>query len=126
MPTQQTTDSVVALRDLILGSHDVILTPPTVVEFHSVLRKLCNRGRISDRRSRQVLSALEELEYGVTWPEGAAERGFELATQLGHSDTFDTTGYAVAEALGAEFWVSDRRFADAAARANLPNVRFVS
>ncbi len=97
-----------------------------MVEFHSVLRKLWARRRISDLRAREVLSELVALEYDVVWVDGAADRGFELATQLNQSDTFDTTGYAVAEALGAEFWVSDRRFAAAAAQASLPNVRFVA
>jgi hypothetical protein len=73
-----------------------------------------------------VLAELLELEYEVAWPSGIAERGFELAVQLNHSDTFDTTGYAVAEALSAEFWVSHRRFAETASRANLPNVHFVA
>jgi hypothetical protein len=96
------------------------------VEFHSGLRKLWARRRISDLRAREVLSELVALEYDVGWVDGAADRGFDLASRLNQSDTFDSTGYAVAEALGADFWVSDRRFAEAVVRAALPNVRFIA
>ena len=36
----------------------------------------------------------------------------------------DTTGYALAQSLGAEFWVCDRRFANSASAAGLEGVRF--
>ena len=34
-------------------------------------------------------------------------------------------GYATAEALDAEFWTSDRRFANAARQASLERLRFI-
>jgi hypothetical protein len=69
---------------------------------------------------------VRSLRARVEWRLGIEDRGFELARLLGETDTFDTTGYAVAEALGADFWVSDQRFAEAVVRAALPNVRFIA
>jgi hypothetical protein len=60
------------------------------------------------------------------WDETVAARAMQVATRLGQSDTFDSTGYAIAERLGAESWVSDRRFANAAATAQLPGIRFIT
>lgn len=62
----------------------------------------------------------------VEWQSGAAVEGFELAVRLGQSDTFDATGYVIAQRYGAEFWVSDVRFANAAAAAGLTGIRVIA
>jgi hypothetical protein len=103
-----------------------VLTPTVLVEFDSVLRALLRRRVLTDLEADDVRLAVRELHARIEWRIGIEDRGFELARLLGETDTFDTTGYAVAEALGADFWVSDRRFAEAAAQANLPNVHFVA
>jgi predicted nucleic acid-binding protein len=125
-PSQQTQDAADALTGLTGGDFDLVLTPPVLVEFDSVLRALLRRRVLTDLEAADVRLAVRELQARVEWRVGIEDRGFELARLLNASDTFDTTGYAVAEALGAEFWVSDRRFAEAAAHASLPNVHFVT
>lgn len=91
-----------------------------------MLRKLVARGSIAPNDAEGVFESLLGVEARVVGSgRETVRRGMELATRLGQSDTFDSTGYAIAERLGAEFWVSDRRFANAAAPARLPNIRFI-
>jgi predicted nucleic acid-binding protein len=54
-----------------------------------------------------------------------AKASFELALRLGQSDSFDATGYAIAEAIGGELWTSDRRFVNAATSAGLTAARLI-
>ncbi len=96
-----------------------------LVEFASILRSLTVRRRLSGADSHVIFEALLGISTLQSWHEEAPRRGFALVIRLGQSDTFDATGYAVAERLGAEFWVSDRRFANAAASAGLGGVRLV-
>ena len=61
----------------------------------------------------EVVQAITLVRVGTS--PALLDRAWEIATLLGQSDVFDSLGYAVAEAEGAEFWTSDRRFANATA-----------
>ncbi len=62
----------------------------------------------------------------VPTDEAVILRAWDIATDLGQSDTFDALGYAVAEAYDGEFWTCDQRFANAAAGRDYPRLRFVA
>jgi predicted nucleic acid-binding protein len=103
-----------------------VLAPSVLVEFYSLLRKLVVRGRLEAQDAADIAAALLLIPTIQAESTGAdAIEGFRLAARLGQSDTFDATGYVVARRHGTEFWVSDRRFANAAATARLPGVRFI-
>lgn len=107
----------------------VPLAAPDVlfIEYYSLVRKTINRGQVS---STEADSSIEEVRRLPTLiiplDDHLLTRAYELAKQLGQSDVFDAAGNATAEAYGAEFWTSDRRFANAANAAGLANVRFIA
>ncbi len=124
IPTQQTAEASEALRQAL--NDDVVLfaTATVMVEFLSLLRKLTNKGTLSTRESdviRQRLSATIAAFLPIT--EHDAHAGYLVAARLGQSDTFDATGYVLAQRHGVEFWVSDRRFANSASAAGLTGIR---
>ena len=125
IPSQRTTEAFEALRGAVETDDDLLVAPHILVEFTTALRKLEVRGSLTEHEVQNALADLSRLELRVLSRVDAYPRGMELATRLRQSDTFDSTGYAIAERLGAEFWVSDRRFANAAAAASLPGIRFI-
>ena len=102
----------------------LVATAPGLVEFLSLVRKLRTRGSLSEAEAERVFASLAGGVTLVAMDEHDGLEGYALATQLGQSDTFDATGYVVARRLGAEFWVSDRRFANMATEAGLPGIRY--
>ena len=114
-----------AFLDVDSAQDTIVLPPHVLVEFASMLRGFVVRGGMPPREGKALLDALLDTTFLVYSHDDSYRRGFELATVLGQSDAFDATGYAIAERLNAEFWVSDRRFANAAASRTLPGVRFV-
>ncbi len=96
------------------------------LEYESLLRKAVNRRQITVREADNAFEDLRSLQVTIIpLDEPLLARAYELAKLLGQSDVFDAAGYATAEAYGAEFWTSDRRFANAANTANLGSVRFI-
>jgi len=115
-----------ALQEIATRQHTVLLTSLTLVEFGSLTRKLRNQGSLTTTESEAIFEQLLAVPHSlvpVTTADIAA--GYRLAAVLGQSDTFDSTGHAVAQRLHAEFWVSDRRFAGVAERVALPGVRLI-
>ncbi len=102
------------------------LVPPAhVLEFGSLVRKAVTRRELALECANAIVQdAIDLLEPSVWFPE-TFFRAYELASRLNQSDIFDAAGYATAETLDAEFWTSDRRFANAAAHAGLQHVRFI-
>lgn len=125
LSTQRTEASEAVLHELIEGAAPIVVPPHVVIEFGSLVRKAVSRGRIEPTEAVAVFQDVMNLGRRASFSESVLERGFDIATRLGQSDTFDATGYAIAEALDGEFWTADRRFAAAAQSANLPGVRFV-
>jgi predicted nucleic acid-binding protein len=126
IPSQRTDDAANALAQLIRDGDRALVTDAHLVEFFSTLRKLVTRrslGVADANAMRGQVSATISALIPVT--EHDAHAAFVLATRLGQSDIFDTAGYVVAQRLGLEFWVSDRRFANAAAAAGLPGIRHI-
>lgn len=126
IPSQRTEEATAALHDLIVDDDEILVTPPVMVEFHSLLRKLTLRGTMTSADATTALADMAAYQPRVEWQSGAAVEGFELAVRLGQSDTFDATGYVIAQRYGAEFWVSDVRFANAAAAAGLTGIRVIA
>ncbi len=125
VPSQRTEGAASALTELILDDDEVLVTPLVLVEFHSLLRKLTLRGTLTSTDVANALADMASYQPRMAWEPGVELEGFELAVRLGQSDTFDATGYVIARRYGAEFWVSDRRFANGAETARLPGVRFI-
>lgn len=126
LPSQQTPESTAALRQALDDGDELVATATVVIEFFSLLRKLSNRGVLSVTESdaiRQRVTATIARFVAVT--EHDVHAGYRLASRLGQSDTFDATGYVVASRSGMQFWVSDRRFANAASAEGLDGVRFL-
>jgi predicted nucleic acid-binding protein len=101
---------------------ELVLAAYVPVEFTSALRKLMARGRLAES---EALSSLREFErLGAIVEESGPHlvEGLRLAALFNHSD--NTTGYALAQRLGAEFWVCDKRFANSATAAGLTGFRF--
>ena len=103
------------------------LTPAVLFsEFPSLLRKLIARRHLEVGEGARILRALIALKVEVVpTDERLILRAWDIATDLGQSDTFDALGYATAEAYDAEFWTCDRRFANAAAGRDYPRLRFI-
>lgn len=121
---QRTESAVNSLDELRREGHDPICADSMFVEFTSLLRKFVNQQRLSGQVAAVVLDELLEFRIElIPVHEALVRRAFEIATQLGQSDTFDAMGYAVAEAEGGEFWTSDQRFANAAHAQGLAGVR---
>lgn len=121
--TQMTEAAADALQEIVRTGDERIVPLPMVVEFGSLLRKSVTQGRITGPEARAVYFEMLDIAESVSPPQEVLRRGYELAEELGQSDTFDSTGYALAEAFDGEFWTSDRRFANAAANAGMTRVR---
>lgn len=126
LPGQQTTEATLALSEKQAGGERTLVWDGHVFEVASVLRKAVTRRRLDSANARAILQRVLVEHAVVTANESLILAGFELASRLGQSDTFDATGYLVAAANGADFWVSDRRFANAAFAAGLPHVHYVA
>ena len=126
LPSQLTVPAEQALNVLRQSEVRVLSPAVLVTEFSSLLRKLMARRQVeralADRLLRDLLSFRIEL---VPTDEQLLLRAWDIATDLGQSDTFDALGYATAEAYGAEFWTCDRRLANAAAGRDYPRLRFI-
>jgi predicted nucleic acid-binding protein len=125
IPTQRTLEAVEALRSLKASSEEVVVPLHVVVEFGSLLRKVVNQRRIAQHEAQAAFREVMELGDTLSPSEETLLYGFELASRLEQSDTFDATGYALAEAVAGEFWTADRRFANAADTAGLTAHRLV-
>ncbi len=76
-----------------------MLVPHVLVEFDTLLRKFVARGSLSRADAAGIHAVLGDLAHIQHWFDGAHERGFELSTAMGQSDTFDSTGYRSRSAL---------------------------
>lgn len=123
--TQRTEQAQRAFADLIRNEVELIATPALLLEFSSSLLKLRNRGDLPAEQAQRLHRLVLSMHTLVPLPVGVFERAWQVANELGQSDTFDALGYAAAEASEAEFWTSDRRFRNAAASRRLPGVVFV-
>ena len=86
-----------------------------------------NRRQITTVEADEAFAELRSLDILILpLDDNLLARAYELAKLLNQSDVFDAAGYATAEAYGADFWTSDRRFANAAQAAGLDNVRFIA
>ena len=123
IPSQKTAEAEKAFDEALTAGRELFVSGPILVEFFSVLRKLVMRGNLAIIDANDIRRALSRSVTGV-WPatEHDAQSAFVLATRLGQSDIFDTTGYVIAQRNDAEFWVSDRRFANASTAAQLSGV----
>ena len=120
IPAQRTTGAGDALRRLVTGDAPVFMCSSTLIEFGSLIRKLTTRQQLSVTESRDLMEQARDLAttFVAVSIEDVVE-GFELSVRLGQSDSFDATGYVVAQRLSASFWICDRRFANAAQSAGL-------
>lgn len=125
VPSQQTPESAEALVRLIASDDNIVIPAPLIVEFGSLVRKAANLGRVSVVEAQEIFSYVFDLKAIMDVTPGLLSRGYEIAEKLSQSDTFDSTGYVLAEAVGGEFWTADRRFANAARAAGLSAVRYV-
>lgn len=117
---------MMALDALVRTDEPLTSTDALFLEYLSLLRKATNRGHVTSVEADRAFQELRHLDILIIpLDDHLLARAYELAKLLGQSDVFDAAGYAVAEAYGAEFWTSDRRFANAASAANLAAVRFV-
>jgi predicted nucleic acid-binding protein len=80
------------------------------VEVAQVLRRLCVRGKVTDRRAAVALTALVDLPLVRHPHDVLLPRAWELRKNL----TIDDAVYvALAELLEAPLWTLDRRIASA-------------
>jgi predicted nucleic acid-binding protein len=112
------------LRLLTPTGDELVVAAYVPIEFASLLRKLVVRGRHTEQEAFDGLHAFERLAIIVEDSGPHLREGLRLAALFNHSDTFDATGYALAQSLGAEFWVCDKRFANSATAAGLTGFRF--
>jgi len=127
LPHQLTDEAVRAIDNAKQSGEELLVWDCHLVELLSVIRKFRNRGAFDHERAAET--AQRALGFGldvVSASMTSLERGFDLASRLGQPDTFDSTGYVLARELDADFWVSDRRFANAAVSAGLPGIRYVA
>ncbi len=96
-----------------------------MLEIASLIRKQINRGNMTANEGRDLLDDIIDALEPAAWLPELLLPAYELASRLNQSDIFDALGYTTAEALDAEFWTSDRRFANAARQAALGNIRFI-
>lgn len=123
---QMTAAAVREFERLESSDDPVLVWESSFVEFKSFIRKSITRRHLTSREGTEIVRRLRFASRIVHATDDLLERGFELATRLGQSDTFDATGYVLAVANGADFWVSDRRFANAAFAARLPRIHYVA
>ena len=69
------------------------------MEFSSAIQQLNRRGRLTDADARDTLDSFLASELDVMDTRPVLREGMRLAGLLNHSDTFDTTGYALAQSL---------------------------
>jgi predicted nucleic acid-binding protein len=122
LPAQATAGASGALDRSLRARDDVVLPEHAFVEFGSLLRKSVTRRTLAPAEATQTLLSLFQIGRLVSANGFTLRAAFDLATRLNQPDTFDTTGYALAQSLNAEFWVSDRRFFNAAQAAGLTGV----
>jgi predicted nucleic acid-binding protein len=126
LPSQLTDSAERALEEL--GQPPMKLFAPSVLytEYSSTLRKFVARRQLSPSFAQTSFNALLSFRIEIVpTDETLIRRAWEIAVDLGQSDTFDALGYATAEAYDAEFWTCDRRFANAAGGRGCPRLHFV-
>lgn len=96
-----------------------------LIEFSTLLRKLSVRRGLSAREVGEIIDLVGQIIIPVPDLHGLHATALDLATDLGQSDTFDAAAYLTAQHYRADFWTSDRRFANAAERAGLPGFRYI-
>ena len=126
LPSQYTVTAEHAVAELAQRRLRRVSSLTLYLEFPSLLRKLVNRRQMASADARDLHERLLGLTIDIVPIDDALlRRAWDIATDLGQSDTFDALGYATAEAYDAEFWTCDRRFANAAAGRDYPRLRFI-
>jgi hypothetical protein len=82
-----------------------VIPSHVLVEFGSLLRSFVARRSLTSRDASEIFFSVDAMAALNYWDDTVAARAMQVATRLGQSDTFDSTGYAIAERLGAEFRV---------------------
>jgi predicted nucleic acid-binding protein len=126
IPSQATPDAMRELERLSASGSELRVAAVVFSEFPSVLRKLENQNKLAREDAQQLFDIFRRLNLtSVNSSPRLLQRSWSLSIQLQQSDTFDSMGYAVAEAAGADLWLSDDRFNRAATRRKLPHLRYV-
>lgn len=125
LPSQLTPAALKELTRLSASEDDLQAPALVFSEFPSVLRKLENKGQLAKQDAERLFDIFRRLKLtAVNSSDRLLQRSWSLARELGQSDTFDSMGYAVAEAAKAPFLLSDKKFKNAAANRKLPNVQY--
>lgn len=83
-------------------------------EVAGILRNKVHRGVLEESDARIALDLLLTLPIVLLHPTGLHMRAFEIAFDLGLPTSYVAHYLALAEALDAEMWTLDERFADRA------------
>ena len=65
IPSQRTEEATAALHDLIVDDDEILVTPPVMVEFHSLLRKLTLRGTMTSADATTALATWRHTNLGL-------------------------------------------------------------
>ncbi|HXF63950.1 MAG TPA: type II toxin-antitoxin system VapC family toxin [Caldilineaceae bacterium] len=84
-------------------------------ELTSALVKAVHFGQLSDGEARQALALAHRFPVELVLPDSRlAEAAYAWGRRLQRANAYDAFYLALAEALGAELWTTDRRLARAA------------
>lgn len=106
----QTTRAVPLTEDLLTAQEDLHAPHLIDVEVLQVLRRLCARAELTDRRAEQVAKDLADLPLERHSHELLLSRAWELRANLA---IYDGVYVALAELLDAPLWTLDQRVAGA-------------
>jgi len=122
VPSQQSAAALTTLGRSLTSNATRFVPSFALIEFGSLLRKAATRGSLSSAEANRLFAvAMAAADVAQVEP-SVLQSAYVLATRINQPDTFDTTGYALAQSLNAEFWVSDRRFYNAATAAGLSGI----
>ena len=97
-----------------------------LAEVISILRQYVYRKIISPASAREAVDGVFALEVELIRVDNLlCKRALDWADSIHHSKVYDAIYLALAEKLGAEFWSSDKKLANAAHAAGAPWVHWM-
>ncbi len=106
----QTPKAVALTEDLLVSEEDLHAPHLVDVEVLQVLRRLCTRGELTDRRAQEAATDLADLPIFRHSHELLLARAWELRQNL---TIYDGVYVALAELLQVPVWTLDQRLAGA-------------